>query len=108
MPVGSDRGMFTSGIMDILEPLFGKMSAKDKKDVAKKLGDFHKFSAESVDSERLLMDILKSDPTIAQLNAFFTQRQGARAGVLSDRFPSFSRPSGSCRTRRKVSPTRSA
>ncbi|KAB2699317.1 phage tail tape measure protein [Ochrobactrum sp. Kaboul] len=94
MPVGSDRGMFTSGIMDILEPLFGKMSAKDKKDVAKKLGDFHKFSAESVDSERLLMDILKSDPTIAQLNAFFTQRQGARAGVLSDRFPEFQQAIG--------------
>ncbi|NKW80382.1 phage tail tape measure protein [Ochrobactrum pecoris] len=87
MPVGSDRGMFTSGIMDIIEPAFGKMSAKDKKDLAKKLGDFHKFSAESVDSERLLMDILKSDPTIAQLNAFFTQRQGSRASVLANRFP---------------------
>lgn len=89
MPVGSDRGEFTSGIMDLMEPLFGKMSAKDKKDVAKKLGDFHKFSAESVDTERLLMDILETDPTIAQLNAFFTQRQGARASILSKRLPEF-------------------
>ncbi|MEN5275749.1 phage tail tape measure protein [Brucella sp. TWI432] len=89
LPVGSDRGMFTSGIMDLIEPMFGKMSAKDKKDVAKKLGDFHKFSAESVDTERLLMDILQTDPTIAQLNAFFTQRQGARASILSKRLPEF-------------------
>lgn len=89
MPVGSDRGQFTSGVMDILDPALKGMTPKDRAAVAKKLGDFHKFSAESVNSEQLLMDIIKSSPTLAQLNAFFTQRQGARANILSQRLPEF-------------------
>lgn len=89
MPVGSDRGQFTTGVMDLMEPVLKGMTPKDRAAVAKKLGDFHKFSAESVDSEQLLMDIIKSSPTLAQLNAFFTQRQGSRANILSQRFPEF-------------------
>lgn len=89
MPVGSDRGVFTSGIMDLISPILGGLSPMDRKVLAKKIGDFHKFSAESVDSERLLMDILASDPTTAQLNAFFTQRQGNRARILSSRYKEF-------------------
>ena len=89
VPVGSDRGQFTAGVMDLMAPLLNGMTPKDRAAVAKKLGDFHKFSAESVDSEQLLLDILKSDPSLAQLNAFFTSRQGARANILSQRFPEF-------------------
>lgn len=89
MPVGTDRGTFVAGVMERLESSMGKLSKLEQNKLAKSLGDFHKFSAESVDSERLLMDILGSNPSIAQLNAFFTQRQGNRANILASRFGEF-------------------
>ncbi|NKW09930.1 phage tail tape measure protein [Ochrobactrum tritici] len=87
--VRGSRGEFTSGLMDLLDPVLGKMSAKDKKAVASDLGSFHKYSAESVDAESLLKAIFGASPTGPQLNAIFTERQGARAMTLASRYQDF-------------------
>ncbi|WEK50277.1 MAG: phage tail tape measure protein [Candidatus Kaistia colombiensis] len=80
-----DRGEFTSAMVEALAPEFGgdKMGAKDRNSLAKVFGDYHKLSVGSVDTEGLLMAILASNPSLAQLNAFFTDKHGGKAGVLA-------------------------
>lgn len=89
-----DRGAFTSAVTDAVASLFdakkdGKMKAADRNKVAKKVGAFHKLSTESVDVEGLLAEILKSDPSLALLNAFFTDKHGGKGGILAKVFSQF-------------------
>lgn len=90
----NDRGAFTAAVSDAVSGLFektqkGKMKASDRQTLAKKVGEFHKFSVESVDAEGLLAAILSKDPTLGVLNAFFTDRQGGRGAMLAKAFGQF-------------------
>jgi hypothetical protein len=91
-----DRGRFTQAVTDAVAELFtpkkdGTMRASDRQAVAKKVGEFHKFSAESVDSEGLLRAILAKDPTLGVLNAFATDKHGNKLGLISKGFEQFER-----------------
>ncbi len=59
----------------------GNVRATDANKVAKFAASFWKNSVESIDSEGLLSAIMAANPTLAQLNAFFTDKQGARIGA---------------------------
>jgi hypothetical protein len=81
-----DRGAFTSAVTEAVSGQFGKkkdgtMKAADRSKVAKSAGAFHKTSAESVDSQGLLDKIMESNMTLAQLNAFFTDKHGGKAAI---------------------------
>jgi hypothetical protein len=89
-----DRGRFTEAVTDAVSSLFtskkdGTMRASDRQALSKKVGEFHKFSAESVDSEGLLMAILKKDPSLAILNAFATDKHGNKLGLVAKSFEQF-------------------
>jgi hypothetical protein len=89
-----DRGAFAKAVTDAVSPLFtpkadGTMRASDARTVAKKAGDFHKFSVESVDAERLLTDIIKADPTLGVLNAFMTDKHGNKFALLAKSLDQF-------------------
>lgn len=90
----SNRGAFTEAVKNAVEPLFkktkdGTMRPSDAQVVSSKAGDFHKHSVESVDAERLLLDILKKDPTLGVLNAFATDKHGNKIGLLAKAFEQF-------------------
>ncbi len=94
MPIGADQSVFTEKVSEILSGSFqkdkkGKMAAADSNKLAAKLGEFYKLSVESVDVEGLFAAIMESNPTLAQLNAMFTERQGGRAAIVRDRYASF-------------------
>lgn len=65
------------------------MPAADEKALAKALVDYHKASVESVDVVGLLNAIMSSNPSLANLNAFFTDRQGGRANMIAQQWPLF-------------------
>lgn len=91
--VASDSGEFVTRMSEILGPLFadskGKVAVRDAQALAKGLSDYHKFSVASVDSTGLFKAIMSSNPTLAQLNAYFTDRQGGRANMIAQQFPLF-------------------
>ncbi|NBN63826.1 phage tail tape measure protein [Pannonibacter tanglangensis] len=92
VPVASDAGEFTTQIGAILAPLFeenGKLAAKDAEALSKALSDYHKYSAESVDVIGLFNEIFSRNPSIPQLNAFFTDKQGGRAQNIGARWAEF-------------------
>lgn len=89
-PIAADRAEFTNRMMELMEPMFGgKLSAKDANTLAKSLGDYHKMSVESVDTVALWNAIMSKNPSLAQLNAFFTDRQGGRANMIAQQWPLF-------------------
>ncbi len=63
----------------------GKLRAQDANIIAKTVGAFWKAAIESVDSERLLRDIIAANPSAAQANTIFTKQQGGRFEVLAQR-----------------------
>ena len=84
----ADRGNFVSAVSDVLADSFAKtkkgtLAAKDQQALAKKVGDFHKLSTESVDSEGLLRAIIAKNPSLAVLNALFGEKQGGRAAIMA-------------------------
>lgn len=88
--IAADRAEFTNRMMELMEPMFGgKLSAKDANTLAKSLGDYHKMSVESVDTVGLWNAIMSKNPSLAQLNAFFTDRQGGRANMIAQQWPLF-------------------
>jgi hypothetical protein len=93
MPIASDPGQFNAAVSDIVSPLFagknGKVAAADAKALAKSVDDFWKYSAQSVDVVGLLNTIMSSSPNPGALNAFFTERQGARAQILAQKWDQF-------------------
>ncbi len=56
----------------------GKVNAETAKSVAKAMGDFYKMAIASVDTNRLLRDIIAANPTLAQANALIGEKQGGR------------------------------
>lgn len=93
MPIASDPGQFNAAVSDILSPMFagpnGKVAAADAKALSKAIDDFWKYSAQSVDVVGLLNAIMGSSPNPGALNAFFTERQGARAQILAQKWGQF-------------------
>lgn len=88
--VASDSGEFTSQMSKILSPLFGgKMKAQDAKALSKAIGDYWKYSIESVDTVGLFKAIMESNPTLANLNAVFTEKQGGRASMIAQQWGLF-------------------
>lgn len=87
----SDSGEFVTQMSQILAPLFGgdDMKAADAKALAKALADYQKYSVDSVDATGLLNAIAASNPTLGNLNAFFTDKQGGRANMIFQQWPLF-------------------
>lgn len=83
-----ERGAFVRAVQEEVEDLFnkgknGKMAAADAAKIAKKVGEFHKFSVENVDAEGLLNAILSKDPSLGVLNAFATDKHGNKVGLIA-------------------------
>ncbi|MDR6954115.1 ABC-type transporter Mla subunit MlaD [Ancylobacter sp. 3268] len=91
--VSSDSGEFVTRMTEILEPLFtdnkGKVPARDASALSKGLADYHKYSVDSVDVVGLFNSIMSSNPTLGNLNAFFTDRQGGRANMIAQQWALF-------------------
>ncbi|MCO5730069.1 phage tail tape measure protein [Rhizobium sp. SSA_523] len=89
----SDSGEFVTQMSAILSPLFadskGKVAVRDANALAKALADYQKYSVDSVDVVGLINAIAASDPTLGNLNAFFTDRQGGRANMIFQQWPLF-------------------
>jgi TP901 family phage tail tape measure protein len=63
----------------------GKLRAADAKAIAKTVGSFWTASIQSVDTERLLADVIAAKPSGAQSNAIFGEMQGGRFQVVAQR-----------------------
>ncbi|WP_449255672.1 hypothetical protein [Bosea sp. (in: a-proteobacteria)] len=59
----------------------GTMKPADRVKVSKSAGKFHQMSAESVDAEGLLDAVMSSNMTLAQLNAFLTNKHGGKGAI---------------------------
>jgi len=87
----ASRDEFTAAVTKAVAHLFepkkdGSMRASDAKTIAKEAGSFHKMSAGSVDTMRLLMDIMGGKMTFAQASAFFTDKHGGKAMITQQQF----------------------
>lgn len=83
-----DAGKFKTAVTEAVEGQMpktkkGGMRPQDRVNVAKAAGTFHKMSAETVDVESLLDSIMQSNMTLAQLNAFFTDKHGGKAAITA-------------------------
>lgn len=83
-----DRGKFTTAVTGAVEGQMGKtkkgtMKPADRVNVAKAAGKFHQMSAESVDAEGLLDAVMQSKMTLAQLNAFLTNKHGGKGAITA-------------------------
>ncbi|KTS30850.1 hypothetical protein NS228_06270 [Methylobacterium indicum] len=93
--VVGDRDEFTKQVSPIIAESYrkgkkGKVTAQDSAKIAKMVGDFHKLSVESVDSEGLLRAILSNPKMTAALrNAYFTDKHGGKAGMISSKMDQF-------------------
>lgn len=83
-----DQATFVAKLSELLGPMFAggkRKGAQDSEKFAKTVQQFYKNAAKSVDSEGLLRAIIQAHPTLAQANALFGQKQGARAlAAMSD------------------------
>ncbi|ACL55610.1 phage tail tape measure protein [Methylobacterium nodulans] len=93
--VVGERDEFTKQVSAIVAEGFGKgksgkTKAQDVQKIAKMVGDFHKLSVESVDTEGLLRAIFSNPKmTAALLNAFFTDKHGGKAGMIAPKMAQF-------------------
>jgi TP901 family phage tail tape measure protein len=83
-----DKGKFTTAVTGAVEGQMGKtkkgtMKPADRVNVAKAAGKFHQMSAESVDAEGLLDAVMQSKMTLAQLNAFLTNKHGGKGAITA-------------------------
>jgi len=83
-----DKGKFTTAVTEAVEGQMGKtkkgtMKPADRVNVAKAAGKFHQMSAESVDAEGLLDAVMQSKMTLAQLNAFLTNKHGGKGAITA-------------------------
>ncbi|MFS8120881.1 phage tail tape measure protein [Rhizobium sp. BR 250] len=85
----SDRGEFTARMMELMDSVIGDMTAREKKAVADALGSYQQNSINSVRAEDLLTAIASRNPTIAQLNSIFTDKQGGRANMIFQQWDKF-------------------
>lgn len=92
--ITADRGNYTKAIVDALGPILGKnkdgtVRASDAKVAAKATGDFHKLSAQSVDAEGLLDAAMSKKMTLAQLNAWLTDKHGGKGAITGQQWDEF-------------------
>lgn len=91
----SNREEFTKQVSEIVAESFekkkgGGTKAQDSAKIAKMVGDFHKLSTESVDSEGLLNAIMTNPKmSIALLNAMFTDKHGGKGSILASKWAEF-------------------
>lgn len=83
-----DKGKFTTAVTGAVEGQMGKtkkgtMKPADRVNVAKAAGKFHQMSAETVDAEGLLDAVMQSNMTLAQLNAFLTNKHGGKGAITA-------------------------
>ncbi len=83
-----DRGKFTTAVTGAVEGQMSKtkkgtMKPADRVNVAKAAGKFHQMSSESVDAEGLLDAVMQSKMTLAQLNAFLTNKHGGKGAITA-------------------------
>lgn len=81
-----DRGSFTAAVTEAVQSQFGtdkdgKLKAADRSKIAKSAGRFYSASGGGVDAQALLDRIMDSSMTLAQLNAFFTDKHGGKAAI---------------------------
>lgn len=81
-----DRGKFIASVTEAISGQMdktkkGTMKPADRVKVAKSAGKFHQMSAESVDAEALLDAVMSSNMTLAQLNAFLTNKHGGKGAI---------------------------
>ncbi len=75
-----NKGEFIERVSGALGPIFGgKLKPQDAHNLAKAVGSFYQLGTQSVNTEGLLRAIIAGHPTLAQANALFGQKQGARA-----------------------------
>lgn len=89
-----DRGKYTEAVVSAVGDILGKtkggkVRASDTQKAAKAIGDFHKVSAQSVDTERLLNDAMSKDMTLAQLNAWLTDKHGGKGAITQRQWDEF-------------------
>ncbi|MCZ7888082.1 phage tail tape measure protein [Agrobacterium salinitolerans] len=85
----SDRGEFTTRMMELMDSVINNMTTREKKAVADALGSYQQNSINSVRAEDLLAAIASRNPTIAQLNSIFTDKQGGRANMIFQQWDKF-------------------
>ncbi|CAH1649813.1 phage tail tape measure protein [Chelatococcus asaccharovorans] len=81
-----DRGRFIEEVTGAVEQQFpktkkGTMRPADRMNIAKVADTFYKLSAQSVDAEGLLNAVMNSNMTLAQLNAFLTDKHGGKGAI---------------------------
>lgn len=81
-----DRGKFIAAVTEAVSGQMektkkGTMKPADRVKVSKSAGKFHQMSAESVDAEALLDAVMSSSMTLAQLNAFLTNKHGGKGAI---------------------------
>lgn len=89
-----DRAKYTAAITQAVGDILGKKNdgtvrASDSKAAAKAAGTFHKLSATSVDTEGLLDKVMSSGLTLAQLNAFLTDKHGGKGAITGRQWEEF-------------------
>lgn len=90
----ADRAKYTAAITAAVSDILGKQKdgtvrASDARVASKAAGDFHKVSAKSVNSEGLLDAVMSRDMTLAQLNAFLTDKHGGKGAITARQWEEF-------------------
>ncbi|MBS7702674.1 phage tail tape measure protein [Chelatococcus asaccharovorans] len=89
-----DRGKFIEAVTGAVEEQFprtkkGTMRPADRVNISKVADTFYRLSAQSVDAEGLLDAVMSSNMTLAQLNAFLTDKQGGRGAITQSQWDQF-------------------
>ncbi|GJD65176.1 phage tail tape measure protein [Methylobacterium frigidaeris] len=89
-----DRGKYTEAVVSAVGDILGKnkkgtVKAQDARVAAKAVEGFHKVSALSVDSERLLDDAMSKNMTLPQLNAWLTDKHGGKGAITQRQWDEF-------------------
>ncbi|MCJ2102705.1 phage tail tape measure protein [Methylobacterium sp. E-046] len=93
-----DEGKFITAATDIVSGDFGKVAkgknkgklkAQDVNKIAKTFSNLRRMMIESVDAEGLLDAILSHDPTLAQANAWGTDKHGGKILALARKYKEF-------------------
>ncbi|WP_298959010.1 phage tail tape measure protein [uncultured Methylobacterium sp.] len=90
----ADRGKYTEAVTEAVSPILGrskngKVRASDAKVAAKAAGQFHKLSATEVDVEGLIRAAFEKKMSLAQLNAWLTDKHGGKAAITQKQWDEF-------------------
>ncbi|RXF67684.1 phage tail tape measure protein [Hansschlegelia zhihuaiae] len=90
----SDRERYVEAVTSAVAPILGKkkdgtVRASDSQVAAKAAGAYHKIAAESVDAEGLLDAAMSKNMTLAQLNAWLTDKHGGKGSITQRQWDEF-------------------